>query len=78
MSPTPDEIKAARIKAGHTQEVAATLMGKTRRTWIHWENGDHKMPPDTWLMYLIRTGQTLRAPIEAAMRIHDAVNKKPA
>ena len=39
----PEEIRAVRLKAGLTQEMAAALIGYKRRTWQEWEYGNSKM-----------------------------------
>lgn len=53
--PHPDEIKSARTKAEHTQEQAAATVHTVGRRWREWEAGDHRMPPATWELYLLRT-----------------------
>ena len=53
--PSPDAIRAARSKAKHTQQEAATVVHSTARRWREWEAGDHRMPPATWELYLLRT-----------------------
>lgn len=42
-SPRPDEIRAARLKAGLTQQEAAALIGYTLRAWESWEGGKRGM-----------------------------------
>jgi hypothetical protein len=58
-SPAPDQIKAARIGAGHTQAqaMAVLLPGGSYRTWADWERGVTPMPPDRWQYYLLMTDQ---------------------
>lgn len=56
--PTPDEILAARMAAGHTQEQAARAVYCGLRSWKRWESGEGPMPPAAWVLYLLRTGQT--------------------
>ncbi len=54
-TPTPEEIKAARIKAGLSQERSAEIVGREMRTWQYWENGDHNMPKGLWELYISKT-----------------------
>jgi DNA-binding transcriptional regulator YiaG len=42
-APSPEEIKAARQKAGLTQSDAAALIGYTTRAWQDWEAGKRGM-----------------------------------
>jgi DNA-binding XRE family transcriptional regulator len=56
--PTPEQIKEARMRAGHTQEQAASMVylsGKYR--WSEYERGACKMDPARWALYLLLTGQ---------------------
>ena len=57
MNPSPAEIKEARLWAGLTQEQAAKVLDRSRRSWQSWETGARDM--DTWLLRLfrVRTGQ---------------------
>jgi DNA (cytosine-5)-methyltransferase 1 len=47
MKPTktvkPEEVKAARKRAGLTQTQAAALIGYTKRAWQQWEKGMPRM-----------------------------------
>lgn len=54
-SPTPDEIRAARIAAGLTQWQASALVYRSTNTWERWEGGSRTMPPDTWELFQIKT-----------------------
>ena len=54
-TPTPSEIKEARLKAGLSQEKSAEMIGRTARTWIYWENGDFSMPSGLWELYVSKT-----------------------
>lgn len=54
-SPQPIEVRRARVKAKQTQAEAAGVVHSTARRWREWEAGDHKMPPATWELYLLRT-----------------------
>jgi DNA-binding transcriptional regulator YiaG len=47
-SPTPEEIKAARIAFGLTQAKAADLLHSSERSWQDWEAGRRKMHPAFW------------------------------
>jgi len=50
-SPTPKQIKRARLDAGLSQAKAAALLYLTTHTWKNWESGRVKMPPDRWLLF---------------------------
>jgi putative transcriptional regulator len=54
--PDKSEIKRAREKAGLSQTEAAKLIYKGLRTWQHWENGDRKMDPAFWELFIIKVG----------------------
>lgn len=60
--PTPDDIRAARAAAAHTQAEAATLVHAARRSWEAWEStapgtATRAMPLASWELYLLKTGQ---------------------
>ena len=55
LTPTPVEIRAARLAAGLTQAAAAALVQAGLRSWSHWENGDRRMPAATWELFMIKT-----------------------
>lgn len=57
--PKPEAIRKAREKAKHTQDQAAATVHSTGRRWREWEAGDHRMPPATWELYLLRTQATI-------------------
>lgn len=40
---TPEQIRAARLKSGLTQQEAAALIGYTYRAWQSWEAGERGM-----------------------------------
>lgn len=42
-TPTPEEVRAARLKWDLTQKDAAALIGYTRRAWQDWESGERRM-----------------------------------
>jgi DNA-binding transcriptional regulator YiaG len=55
--PTPEQVKAARTEAGHTQAQAAALVhAGSYRSWQDWERGQRPMPLAAWELYLIKTG----------------------
>ena len=55
---TPAHIKAARKAANLTQAQAAEIAGlSARQRWIEYEKGDFKPSPQTWELFLLRTGQ---------------------
>jgi putative transcriptional regulator len=56
-SPTPEEVRAARLANGHTQEQAAAVIYKTWRGWINWERGIREMDPALFELYQLKTGQ---------------------
>lgn len=56
--PTPEAVKAAREKAGQTQEQAASSAGLSSRVrWTEYENGTRQMEATRWTLYLLETGQ---------------------
>ncbi len=63
--PTPEEVRAARERAGLNQESAGALVsaaGQPRRTWEKWEKpvdfDNHRaMPLATWELFLLLTDQ---------------------
>lgn len=56
-NPTPEQVKAARASAGHSQTQAAETIYKGLRTWQQWEKGERAMDPAYFELYLIKTGQ---------------------
>lgn len=59
--PTPDEVRAARERAGLTQaEAAAKVLGSVR-AWEKWESMDasenRRMHPGLFKLFLLETGQ---------------------
>lgn len=55
---TPDEIRAARKKAGLTQKQAANIvMSPNYITWQQWERGLRKMPSGLFMLFLLMTCQ---------------------
>lgn len=59
-SPTPDQIRAARVVAGLSQPEAGALILSSKRSWENWEHGRAKMHPGLFDYFLIRTGQDNR------------------
>lgn len=58
MKPTPEQIKEARLHAGHTQTQACAAIFRTGyRTWVRWEAGHGEMDPAVYAFYLVKTGQ---------------------
>lgn len=58
-SPTPQQIRKARERAGHTQTQAAAVVHVALRTWQSWEDEGQSrrdMPAGLWELYLIKTG----------------------
>lgn len=55
LSPTPEEIRAAREAAKLSQTAAGTLVHTTCRTWQQWEAGDRKMHPAFWELFRIKS-----------------------
>ena len=51
MTPTPDEIRAARHRAGLSQSQAARLIHSTLRSWQAWEAGERRMHPGLWKLF---------------------------
>lgn len=49
---TADDIRAARLKAGLTQQESANIMRVHLRTWQRWEYGKREMSPGRFEMYL--------------------------
>lgn len=53
---TAAQVRAARKAAGHTQEEAAAVIYRKRRTWQDWETGITRPDPALIELYLIKTG----------------------
>jgi len=54
LQPTADQIRAARVLAGQTQDQAAELVHVTGRAWRRWESGDREISGAAWELYLIK------------------------
>lgn len=50
-SPTPAEIRAARLAAGLTQAQASAVIGCGYRAWMEWEAGNRRMPALSWYVW---------------------------
>lgn len=55
--PNPDQIRAWRQRANHTQRSAGETIGATERTWQDWERGQRPMPTGLALLYRLLTDQ---------------------
>lgn len=60
--PTPEQIRTAREKAGHSTAEAGATVHTDGRTWRRWELGPgydsgRAMPLAAWELYLLKTGQ---------------------
>lgn len=54
-NPTPEEIRAARARIGHSQKGAADLIHATERAWQEWEAGNRRMHPGLWELFQIKS-----------------------
>lgn len=57
-SPSPDEVKAARQRAGLTQAAAAALIYCGWRAWQEWEAGNRRMHPAYWELWALKVNST--------------------
>jgi hypothetical protein len=53
-SPTAEQVRSARLVAGHTTEQAAHLVHMDARSWRYYENGGRAMHPAVWELYRIK------------------------
>ena len=53
-SPSPEQIRAFRLRVGLTQTQAAILVHTTCRTWQQLEAGDRHMHPAMWELFTIK------------------------
>ena len=53
-SPTPAQIRAARIAADLTQEQAGARVHAALRTWQQWEAGDRTMSRTAWELFQLK------------------------
>lgn len=61
-SPTPAQVKAARIKAGLTPDAAAFIIYCGKRAWENWEKPEsspehRKMHPGLWELFKRKVGE---------------------
>ena len=59
-SPSPVEIKEARVAAGLTQTEAAALVLSKMRSWQNWESGVREMHPAVWELFQIKVADLKR------------------
>lgn len=55
--PTAEQIRAARLAAGLTQQQAAELVYMEQRGWARWESGERGANLAAWELFLLRVGQ---------------------
>lgn len=61
-TPTPTEIKDARVSSNLTQEACAKMCLLTTNTWSRYEQGRVQMPPPIWELFILKVAQlTLEA-----------------
>jgi DNA-binding transcriptional regulator YiaG len=53
-SPTPEQIKDLRTKAGRTQAECAAMLHTSLRSYQQWEAGDRRMHPAFWELLNIK------------------------
>ena len=56
-SPTPEQIRTARLSSGLSQNQAAELIKASPRSWENWEQGRVKMHPGLFDYFLIKTNK---------------------
>lgn len=56
-TPTPQEIKDARISSNLTQEACAKMCLLTTNTWSRYEQGKVQMPPPIWELFIMKVAQ---------------------
>ena len=54
-TPRPHEVKEARAARGLTQEASAKVVHCGLTTWQKWEQGERRMHPAMWELYLSKT-----------------------
>ncbi len=58
LSPTKEQVKAARMAANLTQEQAAYVLYRDSLSrWSEWETGLKTMRPADWELFLVKTNQ---------------------
>ena len=53
-SPTADQVRAARLAAGHSTAESAALVHMDARSWRYYEQGARAMHPAVWELYRIK------------------------
>ena len=56
-TPTPAQIRAARLEAGISQKRAGQALFVGTRTWQKWEFGERAMMPALWELFLLKIGK---------------------
>ena len=56
-TPTPNEIKDARLSSNLTQEACAKMCLLTTNTWSRYEQGRVQMPPPIWELFILKVAQ---------------------
>ena len=54
-SPSSEQVKEARLKAGLSTEKAGALLYRTARNWQQWEAGERQMDAALWELFRIKT-----------------------
>lgn len=58
LSPTPEQVKDARLRADLTQQQAAELIYRNQpQRWSEFERGIQAMPASDWELFLVKTNQ---------------------
>lgn len=57
ISPASNQIRAARLAAGLSQQQAGELILSSGRSWENWEQGRVKMHPGLFDYFLLKTMQ---------------------
>jgi Helix-turn-helix domain len=55
-APTPEQIRAARERAGWSKEVAASMVLVSLRSWQSYEAGSRRIPLGTWMLFGLAAG----------------------
>lgn len=63
--PGAADIRAARVQAGLTRDLAAAMINVSPRTWQRWEAGETIMPSEDWKAWvaLVEQDTTVRPPL---------------
>ena len=57
-NPTPLEIRVKRLELDLTQTEAAKIVYSSLRAWQQWENGERRMHPGLWELFVIKVSNT--------------------